>query len=42
MDISISSLSSDSDSGFTLSSSIAATEGSSVESKDKSDKDMET
>jgi hypothetical protein len=34
--------SSDSDSSFTLSSSIAATKGSSVESKDESDKDIKT
>jgi hypothetical protein len=33
---------SDSDSNSTFSSSIAAIEGSSVESKDESDKDMET
>jgi hypothetical protein len=33
---------SDSDSGFILSSSVTATKGSSVESKDESNKDMET
>jgi hypothetical protein len=34
--------SSNSDSGFTLSSFITATEGSSVENKDESDKNIET